>query len=296
MEGLNCMQILKQGIVFGTILLLCVGCTQHDAAFRYSSPYRVSSYRIPHQYSNHKTKLTRSGDSYVRNFNARVIQTFSLAHFDAIIADGAVNVEINNGPKSVKLVGLYGDIIKYEVVLQNSKLYISNDGKRRPNTVMKITVPNLVSLRATGSSNITSKNLVSDGLELIADSYGAMHIEGKMNIKAISQLGYGKIDVSWVSSPQLEVDCSAPGPVYIAGVTNSLVARVHNGANLDARYLRAKSATIAAIDSAHVAVTPLDFFSAYAVDKSVINYFKVPKKIVIFTKNHGEVLHSDWLH
>jgi hypothetical protein len=227
--------------------------------------------------------------------NKFVTQSHTLPPFKSIVATGHASIELVNGSCCAKIAGLENELDRYQFTIQDQVLYVSAPAPVT-NANIVIAASRVKDLIVTDNATITSKNFKTTGLSVAAHNNGTMNLEGRLAINKIGQMGNGRINIEWIDSNRLFIDSSSSGPLYLAGTVTNMVAKLTGSANLDARYLRAKKATVLTTDHARADVVALDALEAFAIDKSNIYYYKRPKHFTPLTKGSGNVLHPDWIN
>lgn len=283
--------VIPKLLLLGLLSLVMAGCyfprsTPHPRHF--VADYGTAKLRGSLRRANH----------YLAPAPQIQVKQFKVATFNSLIVTGDFEVKIKSGPQKVTVSDWSTDFANYALSCKDHTLFISKssfDHKAGYRPIISITNPNLKYLRVGDNAKVSAKDLLSDGLQIVADGYGSVHLQGKIALERVIQNGYGKIDVSWISIAGIAVECNAKGPVYLAGVVTNLYASLHNGGVLDARYLRSREAEVIVIDGGEAKVLPIDWLRAYAINNSNIFYYKIPAQMTVVTKDRGAVLHHDWM-
>jgi membrane-bound inhibitor of C-type lysozyme len=218
--------------------------------------------------------------------------------FDSIVVDGNTRVELVNGEDKITVSGIKTAKYNCQNRVINRVLYINNgndDQSIDVDTKVKVSASRLKNITVTDNAVINAKDLRANNLIITAKKYGTINFQGKFGVNKIFQYGNGRINIDWVDSDLLYIESYGDGPIYLGGRACDLSVKLMKNANLHARYLRTKKASIFAVDSAIAEVLVLDTLKAFAVDRSNIFYYKRPKTITVVTKNHGNVLHAGWI-
>lgn len=249
------------------------------------------------------TALSLTGCAYFTNYynyqeEQRTVTTknYALPYFDAITVSGDMYVEVNQGAPAASSAAQkqYNDKITAQVTKHTLYLTLPNYINQK-NVAVLIDVNNLKSLRAENHAYVIAKNLNSANLEVMADSHASINLHGMMSVHKITQKSDGKIEINWIKSKKLEVESYGHGLILLAGKVKELSAKLRSNAQLDARYLRALTATIIATDVATAHVWVSDLMNVYTERQSNIYYYRISKHRNIVSKDHSNVLYLDWI-
>lgn len=214
-----------------------------------------------------------------------------LKPFNSIVVEGNTNVRLANGPYTAKITGHKKDIDDYQFYVEDHVLTIASSvfiGK----TTIKITAPSLKNITVRDNTILKAKNFKTKKLTIVAEDDATINLEGRYNIDRIYQDSSGKINITWVDSDKLFVISNASGPIYLAGSTNKLDAKLTDHTLLNARYLHTKIATLFATDKARADIFVVDKLTASAYDRGNIYYYnKKPRSLTVKTKDSGNVLY-----
>lgn len=219
---------------------------------------------------------------------------YSLDSFDSITISGNVDVVLASGPYAIDITGARVDRYDQQISVVNKELYVTMDSGDAPRVVAKITAPEFRKIAVAGNATVSGNKFKTNKLVIIAKGQANINFTGKYNIEKIFQFGHGRIDISWIDSDKFLFEGSGNGTIFLAGVVDEMVVKLAEEAKLDARYLRARKATIITTDTARSDILPLDALDAFAADKSNIYYYKKPKYLKIVTKDSGNVLRPVW--
>jgi len=232
--------------------------------------------------------------SYIKS-NEFITKNHTLPSFNSIVVTGYASIELINGPCGTKISGLRKQSDPHQFAIQDQVLYVSAPASTA-NANIAIPASRIKNLTVTDNATVTSKNLKTAGLNIAAHNNGTINLEGQLAINKITQTGNGRINIEWIDSNRLFIDSNSSGPLYLAGTVTHMVAKLTGNADLDARYLRAKKASILTTDHARADIVVLDTLNAFAIDNSSIYYYKRPKNLTPLTKDSGNVLHPDWMN
>ena len=234
-----------------------------------------------------------AGCSFTNSTNRVLItQTNKLPPFKTLVVEGDNPIELINGPYSTTVTGFQKNMKDYTAKIVDQTLYV-----RTKKTVnLQVSAYDLKNIIVKHHATLSTKNFRANHLNITTINNGSIQLDGLFNIDKISQHGSGRIDIKWISSNNLTIISNANGPIYLAGIANNVTAKLTKQAQLEARYLRAKNASIFTTDHAKANVLSLSSLKAFAVDNSQINYYKRPVKLTTVTKNSGNILHPGWLH
>lgn len=218
----------------------------------------------------------------------------TVAHFDGIEADGNFNIELVNDPQyRVEIKDPNLNCIKAWVdgdgllILSSDKDHSECRGNVATAT---ISMPNLAALYISGSSSVSANNIRSQGLVIEAKDESNAVILGTVNLTKLSTAGDSNVSVRWVDSHDLELVEAGDSQVSLAGVTGLLQARLLDNAELNAKYLRAKTILVHTQDKASADVLATHYLYAFADDHSNIYYFKSAKYHLESSHLSGNVL------
>jgi len=219
-----------------------------------------------------------------------------LAQFKSIVVKDGASVELVNGSPAIEISGIRADKYDCQSFVVNNILYVSNNIKdKAPNVVMKVTAPDLKNITVMDRATINAEKFKGNNLVVTAKGKGDINLEGQINVKNIFQLGSGRINIDWVDSVALRVDGSGSGPICLAGRVDNMIVKLVKSSNLNARYLRARNASVFTVDKSTAEVTAIESLGAFAVDHSSIYYYKTPDKITVVTRDSGNVLQLGWM-
>ncbi len=247
--------------------------------------------------------LSLTGCSYFTNYynykeeqQAVTTRNYTLPYFDSIVASGGIYVEIEKGYPSASSAAQkqYNDKVTAQVTKHTLYLTLPSYINQK-NVAALVKVNNLKSLHAANSAFVTAKNLTSASLEVAADSHAAINLQGMLSVNKITQKSDGKIAINWIKSKKLEVESYGHGLIMLAGKVKELDAKLRSNAQLDARYLRALTATIIATDIATAHVWVADLLNAYTERQSNVYYYRISEHRNIVSKDHSNVLYLDWI-
>lgn len=221
---------------------------------------------------------------------AYVAKAYRPAPFSAVVITGNANVEMTQSNSSaISFAGQkqYVDGISTNVI--NNTLYIDN--KIPSSVVIKLqSIYVLRNLVITNHAYLSGNNLATKKLNIYTANEAGITLNGEFDIANIKQNSSGKMEIKWINSNNLKIAGNGNGPIYLAGTTDNLTAKLFGNSRLEARYLRAQQATIMATDSARADVLAIKTLNAYADRRSNILYYKRPQEFNRVSKNSGNVL------
>lgn len=223
-------------------------------------------------------------------------RNYALPYFDSIVASGDIYVEIEKGHPALSTAAQkqYNDKVMAEV--KKHTLYLTLPSYiNQKNVAALVKLNNIKSLHAANSAFVIAKNLTAASLEVAANSHASINLQGMLSVNKITQKSDGKIEINWIKSKKLEVASYGHGLIMLAGKVKELDAKLRNNAQLDARYLRALTATIIATDVATAHVWVADLMNAYSERQSNIYYYRISNHRNIVSKDHSNVLYVDWI-
>lgn len=230
--------------------------------------------------------------SYPTNF---VTNSYSFAPCKSMVVSGQSSVVLTYGKGTALVAGSPDSFKHLKVYEKNGVLYFNSSNNPTQSTIIKIGMSNLRQLIVAGNATVNAEDFSGRYLKIVAKDHGSIKLRGRVGAYNITQHGSGKIDIGWLDSYMLVVDSDGPGPIILAGTVEQILAKLADHAYLDARYLRARQASIFTTDHSTALVLPIDILKAFAADYSTINYYKRPKAITVVTKNHSNVLYLDWI-
>lgn len=169
----------------------------------------------------------------VRGSGVRKTEKRELAAFTAIDTTGAVEIEVScQKPASFEIEGDDNILPLIETNVRNGVLHISSAKPYRSGRIlMRITIPDLESIKSTGAGKFTVSDLKNDRFEI--DSTGATTViaSGVAKSVKIGSTGAGKIDTHNLRAADAEVNVSGAAGVEVYAtdkldVTVSGAARV----------------------------------------------------------------------
>jgi hypothetical protein len=209
------------------------------------------------------------------------IKRCELKPFRSVVVGGNAEVELIHGLYGAKMA-----INSCQNAVFGHTLYIGS-GKA------KVFAPKLENIIVTDHALVRSKKMKSDGLNVTAKGWGSINLEGRYRINKVTQLGRGRIDISWIDNNDLRVEGYAGGPIFLSGRVEKMIVKLMNDARLYARYLRVREGSVFTTDKALAEVLVLDNLGAYAIDASNIYYYKRPENITVVTRDSGNVLYPE---
>ena len=155
--------------------------------------------------------------------------------FKALSVGGAVQLEVTIGsPQSVVLTGddnilplIRTRVVDDTLIVDSKKSYSS-----KTPLVLRITVPSLEALTASGSSDGFVKGIASRRFALNVSGSGNLELTGKTDALAIDVSGSGSIRARGLRAPSGAASVSGSGDLEVTA-TESLAADVSGSATID---------------------------------------------------------------
>lgn len=221
------------------------------------------------------------------------VSTQTLPQFNGIVVSGD-GIQVNlRGTQRHSSIQVTGANPAFSFYVQNDTLWIQAhyEDTTKPIPLINVTVRgnNIRDLRVMGDSRIDAQIVDKTPLSLVTEE-GDITLKGIVNLRHIMQEQGGNISVYWVNSKELQIHSEGNGSIRLAGIVNTLHARINGTSKLDAPYLRTQTAFIQTTDQANAYVIALNMLDAFANDTSNIFYFKAPKHLVSATRDYGNVL------
>lgn len=231
--------------------------------------------------AKHKTTKSKQPISYryLPNFNTIAVQG-SRIKLD-VISNQRKNKVAVKGPTRGLNIDVKGDTLS----ISKDKTFIH----RKPVSIT-VWAKRVNTLEVMGGSHLIASKLGKVPVTIVEGNNGDVKVEGIVNLQHVYQEGSGYILAHWVKTRQLELASTGSGRIRLAGVANVLHARLTGNSDLDAPYLRVKTAFVRTRDKATAKVLPLKTLDAFASDHSNIYYFKLPKHFVSATRQYGNVM------
>ena len=174
----------------------------------------------------------------VRGSSVRKTEKRDLPSFTAIETTGAFEVQVAcQKPASFEIEGDDNLLPLIQTEVRNGVLRVTSNKRYSTNSPisLRITVPDLVSVRTTGAGKFNVSDLKNDSFEIHSTGAALVIAEGQSNNVKISSTGAGKIDshdlragkvevtvtgaaaVDVYASDQLDVNVSGAGRVTYSG-------------------------------------------------------------------------------
>lgn len=134
----------------------------------------------------------------------------------------------------------------------------------------------LYQLTVRDSSSLVAKDLESQSLAVEVKTTGSVMIEGVMNLNYLQVTESSDVEIYWVDSHSLDVSVEK-GDVIIAGRTDFLTLKGMDAANVDASGLIAKRSWVSGVETARLAVFPIEELFAYTKENSIVDVKQKPR-------------------
>jgi len=227
---------------------------------------------------------------YKQAQQAYVAEADYLAPFSTIAITGNANVELTQGATSaIFITGQKQYVENVNATVINHTLYI-NKNTSSPVVIKLQTAYVLNNILVSNNSNLSGKNFASKNLTISASNSANINLNGEFDVANINQTGNGKIEIQWINSDNLKITSHNQGHIYLAGTVDNLTGYLFNSSSLEARYLRAKQATIMTTNYAMATIFAIKTLNAYADNNSGIFYYKRPLEFNKVTKDSGNAL------
>lgn len=197
----------------------------------------------------------------------------------------AVTVYINGGAVSSIMMSAPGSLTATNMNTPYLNLLV-NSG-----TAVNLSGPHigLQKLTVIGPTPISVKGMNTHLLNVHAERAADISLEGIAGLSNLDYYGPGTFKLSWVNSRHINVR-SQQGHIFLGGIADSLDATLSRSAQLDARYLRTKTAFINTADDARADVWTSKALNAFATGSSNIYFYKTPKLLTKYMRQKGSVL------
>jgi Putative auto-transporter adhesin, head GIN domain len=149
-------------------------------------------------------------------------ETREVAQFDSIDMEGAARLEISVGAPESLMIEAREDVAKrVQAEVRGDTLYIKSKPKDwfisngRPRVTLRISVPELESLRLEGGNDVRLTGF--DGGESRIRAEGAAHIraKGRLDELTVHMAGAGHADLSDLIADEAKVTVDGVGSVYV---------------------------------------------------------------------------------
>lgn len=231
------------------------------------------------------------------------------ALFNQIDVHGRMNVHLHTGYKHPKVVirGNPSDIAQVKIQVRQNVLYILlARGYPRFGTVyVDIKGHFLNGFKYVGSGEITGKRLHSRFIDLYLSNKGTTRLGGSLGIQHLDAEGPGVVQISGVSSSNLQVHLKDGPKVQLAGVMNLTELQIDGTAWFSAYWVKSNGLTIRAKKAAKIqlagTVSRLDL-ELWDTAQFKGRYFRAKRSFAkthnrslaeIFSLNHQSTLATD---
>ena len=192
--------------------------------------------------------LLAAGAVHAEPTSAAITEQRSVGAFNAIELSGPFDVAVRAGSGAgVALTGQRAQLEQIEVIVQDGTLVVRplsrvgfhfDFGKRPERVTISIGAPQLASLRASGSGDVTLDGINGERFTLGVTGPGDLRASGAVRDLTLTASGSGDADLRRVRATNVDLTMSGPGDVRLANIGNDLRARVSGSGDLDADGLR----------------------------------------------------------
>lgn len=258
------------------------------------------------------------------------VETRKVHGFSALVVDGLFNLKLKNSKHyRLVLKGRSDDLKTVTTKVKDNTLYIKRLAGTNLPIDATLYSPKLTSITFNSEGQLHAPHYKTALLNLYSDEGGTIYLNGKVglkhlnihgnahvNIRGVSSnnltinmeekphvsltgianlrhldfSGDGFLNAYWLDSTELDIKGSGKAQVKLAGIARILNIELHDAAQIDARYLRARNAYVKTFDEsiARVAVTRSQ--NTLASDHSTIYYYNEPSFQATHMAENGAVL------
>lgn len=217
-------------------------------------------------------------------------KTLSLGEFTAINSQFINDIEIVGGADRSSVI-ISGDERLFRYVDAKVSGGVLNLRAPRHMHVL-VRAHKLSTISVVGEGKVYGKALAALGpLSIRAAGSVKVTLRGPVNLNQVTTAGNAKVSAWWIDSPSVHVMSSDKSSVCLVGKSEELAADLFDSSRLNGERLRARQALIQTSKGAVAKVLPVDGLTAYAADKSRIEYYKMPDRLTPFSGTMGNVLH-----
>lgn len=160
------------------------------------------------------------------------------------------------------------------------------------NVQVQVSGPNLQSIKASASADITVKNtLQAQQLTLEVGSSGSISGNFKGDSLTVKASSSGDVKAQ-VEVQNLSIDASSSADVQLEGAAHTLNVEASSSADCLLRNLKAKSAEVLASSSADVTVNASESLSISASSSADVVYYGSPAKTNFDKNSSGSITHK----
>lgn len=204
-----------------------------------------------------------------------ITETRTVSSFNAVDVAGSIDVELTQGAKNEVVVEADDNLIKYVEVVNKAgvlSVRINYNGSLRNFTArVKITSPVYISISASASSEVISKNVITSANKITIDANSSADIE--LNLDA----------------PMVVAEASSSANVKLQGKTKQLDASANSSGDLNAEKLLAETVKAEASSSGSVNVFASVKLTADANSSGDVTYTGGVKDIQKSESSSGSV-------
>lgn len=225
---------------------------------------------------------------------------YNVTDFDTIVADGYFDLAIKGGASTkalVKTSSYESSPIMISVhdrtLYLTSKYSTTNPGMYLPNHPhprVNIQLADLKGLEVYGPVNVSSTQIPTKSLSLVAEGYGVIRLQNAGNIRVIKQSGNNRVEISGITSKKLALHAADFGKTTLQGNVNQFYARLNHDATLQARNLMANHISIQAKYNSQAYIYPIKSLRAFSDKSGEIYYYKHLTNLTRFPIQSGNVL------
>lgn len=181
---------------------------------------------------------------------------------EAVEVSGPINLTLRQGPAALLEVRgeqrLLANIdTSVDAKADGAVLHIGPRGillrHRQPIEVL-LTLPELGSLRITGSGDNTASGFAGAHIALTLDGSGSLQFNGRYQDIVAALHGSGDLDLTGGSSERVQAEAIGSGTLTLVGSSRVLQAELHGSGDLDARHLQADAVNLALYGSGSATV------------------------------------------
>jgi hypothetical protein len=260
-------------------------------------------------------------------------QTRSMSAFNQVDVQGRINMNLHTGYKKPQLIlrGDPRDLAQVQTKVQNDTLYISLgsgypqhgevsvdvqgrflnkfryvgagivNGNQLNTRYLDLYLANQGTTRLGGSLGIHELTVNGKGLVQLSGvtSYNMqirligspkVQLNGVINLSELNIKGNGWLSLYWVKSNNLLIKATKSAKIQIAGIANRLEVELWGTAQFKGRYLRAQRSFVKTHDKSVAEISSVNHQSSLATDVSDIYYYNIPTTRADFMGFDGSVL------
>ena len=180
------------------------------------------------------------------------------------------------------------------ITVENHILSLSN-GLFSSRKRIDISLANLQGLRINDETTVTGKAIHGHKTIIEDASKGDITLtEGYLDLRSLDVNHSGHVSLYWINSPSLDLTAMGDSQIHLAGIANTLHARVSDTSVLNAQYLRSEETVVQTTHYALAYVLPTKNLRAFSYDQSNIYTYKWPVNETPVSAQWGNILQMDW--